>query len=182
MYIHILIIYIYSRRWNRVVHKLLHTQVFNRKKTDTVNKSIQETKKVEIPRRVTRSSTKAVTENKNVTHDVTVTHVQPKGSSFWTSASGRGLLAFMVSGAFHELIIMSACRKMTLENFIFFTLQGIAVMLEVKLRQGALKQEPTGKNRILCILAQLLFMSITGRLFLAPFIRCDKFSESVMKL
>ncbi|KAI8356755.1 hypothetical protein EDC96DRAFT_515355 [Choanephora cucurbitarum] len=96
--------------------------------------------------------------------------------SFWSTRQGRGLLTFVISGVFHELIIMSACRKLTLENFMFFTLQGIAVMIEVELRQGALKQQPRGKTRIMCIAAQLLFMSVSGRLFNGPFLRYDFFS------
>lgn len=171
---------IFSRRWNKVVRNLLHTQIFkSTKKPGPENKSTRRMEETSNNRRVTRSHTanKAVG-IKNVIHDVTVTHVQPKRSSFWTTASGRGLLAFIVSGAFHEVIIMSVCRKITLENFIFFTLQGLAVMLEVNLRQGAWKQEPTGVTRVWCIGAQLLFMSITGRLFVAPFLRCQSFLES----
>ncbi|GAA5805797.1 hypothetical protein HPULCUR_011323 [Helicostylum pulchrum] len=172
----------WSRRWNKVVRNLLHTQIFkSTKKPGPENKSVQKMEETSNNRRVTRRLTaanKAVAETKNGIHDVTVTHVQPKRSSFWTTASGRGLLAFIVSGTFHEVIIMSVCRKITLENFIFFTLQGLAVTLEVNLRQGAWKQEPTGMTSIWCIGAQLLFMSITGRLFVAPFLRCQSFLES----
>lgn len=95
--------------------------------------------------------------------------------SFWSTVQGRGLLSFIISGLFHELIIMSVCRKITLENFAFFTIQGLAVGLEVQLRQGHLKQEPQGTTRILCIAIQFLFMSVTGRLFTGPFLRYDFF-------
>jgi hypothetical protein len=95
--------------------------------------------------------------------------------SFWSTSQGRGLLAFIISGTFHELIIMSACRRITLENLAFFTLQGIACMIEVQLRQGALKQEPKGRTRVLCVALQLLFMALTGRLFLGPFLRYNFF-------
>lgn len=100
-----------------------------------------------------------------------------KKKTFWSTRPGHGLLSFIVSATFHELIIMSACRKITLENFAFFTVQGIACMIEVELRQGALKQEPRGKTRVLCIALQLLFMSITGRLFTGPFLRYHFFQE-----
>lgn len=83
----------------------------------------------------------------------------------------------MVSGLFHELIIMSACRRITLENFAFFTLQGIAVMLEVILRQGAYKAEPQGKTRYKWMACQLLFMASTGRFFTAPFLRYNFFEK-----
>lgn len=143
----------YSRRWNKIVRNLLHTQVF--KKAEKAEKA------------------KEATTVKEKDNDVIVTHRRTR--SFWTSAPGRGLLAFIVSGAFHEVIIMSVCRKITLENFLFFTLQGVAVMIEVKLRQGALKQEPKGKTRVICILLQLSFMTLTGRLFLGPFLRYEFF-------
>ncbi|KAI8877521.1 hypothetical protein K501DRAFT_288347, partial [Backusella circina FSU 941] len=94
-----------------------------------------------------------------------------KSQDFWSAREGRGLLSFIVSGIFHELIIMSCCRRMTFENLVFFTLQGIAVLVEVKLRQGALKQEPTGITRICLILTQLMFMMWAGRLFTGPFLR-----------
>lgn len=84
---------------------------------------------------------------------------------------GRGLASFFVSGLFHELIIMSVCRRLTLENLVFFSLQGLAVLFEINLRQGALKQEPERKSRAICIAAQIMFMACTGRLFLGPFLR-----------
>lgn len=109
-------------------------------------------------------------------HDVRVTqdHTKKK-TTFWATRQGRGLLTFIVSGVFHELLIMSTCRRITLENFMFFTVQGLAVTIETEIRQGALKQEPTGMTRIICILLQLLFMSITGRLFTGPFLRYNFF-------
>jgi hypothetical protein len=117
-------------------------------------------------------------------HDVIVTQphkpknkISPSRMSFWSTRQGRGLLSFIISGIFHELIIMSACRKITLENLAFFTLQGVACMIEVELRQGALKQEPQGKTRILCVALQVLFMAMTGRLFTGPFLRSPFFQE-----
>lgn len=92
-------------------------------------------------------------------------------SSLFKKVYVRGLMTFLVSGIFHELLVMSACRKLTLENITFFLVQGVVVALEVALRQGALKQKPEGKTRVVCIAAQLTFMMITGRLFLGPFLR-----------
>ncbi|KAI9252505.1 hypothetical protein EDC94DRAFT_620738 [Helicostylum pulchrum] len=97
-----------------------------------------------------------------------------KPVGFLSTNAGRGLLSFIVSGAFHELIICSVCRKLTLENFCFFSIHGLACMLESKYFN---KKKPTtniGKvSRIAC---QLGFMVLTGRLFLAPFLR-HKFTE-----
>lgn len=99
-----------------------------------------------------------------------------ESQSFWSTTQGRGLLSFIISALFHELIIMSVCRKLTLENFAFFTLHGFAVGLEVLLRQGNSKQEPQGGTRLLCIALQFLFMSVTGRLFTGPFLRYGFFA------
>ncbi|KAG1082420.1 hypothetical protein G6F42_022582 [Rhizopus arrhizus] len=114
-----------------------------------------------------------------VAHDGSTKQQLPK-KSFWATHQGRGLLSFIISGVFHELIIMSACRHITLENLIFFSLQGVAVMIEVQLRQGKLKQEPTGIVRIGCVALQLVFMSITGRLFTGPFLRYHFFPENLV--
>lgn len=88
---------------------------------------------------------------------------------FFSTPRGRGFLSFLVSGAFHELIICSVCRQLTLENFCFFTLHGLACMFIPK-------KNPQGLKRVGCIIAQLSFMIITGRLFLAPFLR-TRFTE-----
>jgi hypothetical protein len=101
-----------------------------------------------------------------------------KNQGFWSTREGRGLLSFIVSGIFHELIIMSCCRRMTFENLVFFTLQGVTVLVEIKLRQGVLKQEPTGTTRFYLILTQLLFMMSTGRLFTGPFLRYQFLGEN----
>lgn len=135
-----------------MVRNLLHTQVFTARTNVTPSKK----------------SSKAASR---------LADKQDKNNSFWSCRQGRGLLSFIISGIFHELIIMSACRRITLENLAFFTFQGLAVMLEVELRQSALKQEPQGTTRIKCIALQLLFMSLTGRLFTAPFLRYGFFTN-----
>lgn len=234
------IIYEPSRRWNRVVRNLLHSQVFGPNETVDIDENkfitppssltLDVALKEEAPvkKRSTKKSTKKTTTKTTATtttatakrvtrasaaaaakakskkaeaneikiqarintestdeegHDVIVAHNGsakrlPK-KSFWTTRQGKGLLAFIISGAFHELIIMSACRHITLENLVFFTLQGIAVMIEVELRQGNLKQEPQGIMRVICVALQLIFMSITGRLFTGPFLRYQFFPENL---
>lgn len=172
-----------------MVRNLLHKQVFTAQNITTsdvipttvkrnVEKSMKK-KQAKIQGRIKKKTPRRTTQNTLVsaapTADIELIEKQKKNVSFWSRRQGRGLLAFIISGIFHELIIMSACRRITLENLAFFTIQGLAVMIEAKLRQGALKQEPEGKTRILCIALQLLFMSITGRLFTAPFLRYDFF-------
>lgn len=84
----------------------------------------------------------------------------------------RGLLVFLISGTFHELLVMSMCRRMTLENFLFFGLHGLFTSLEVKLRRKFhLKEHPHGILRFLFIILNLSLFALTGRLFLAPFLR-----------
>ena len=244
-------IYKSSRRWNKVVRNLLHSLVFEPKKTvdvdenklltspslSTLNVALKE--EAPIKKRSTKKSTKKTTTTITTTtttastttttatttttttrvtraaaaaaakakskeaeadeikiqagintestdeeeHEIIVTHNGstkrlPK-KSFWITRQGKGLLSFIVSGIFHELIIMSACRHITLENLIFFILQGAAVMIEVELRQGNLKQEPKGIIRVVCVALQLIFMSITGRLFTGPFLRYQFFPENL---
>ncbi|KAI8138347.1 hypothetical protein BJV82DRAFT_673696 [Fennellomyces sp. T-0311] len=84
-----------------------------------------------------------------------------------------GLLVFVVSGVFHELLILSMFRKMTLENLTFFTLQGIAVYVQLTVRKSAgwTKEDSQGLMRVLCIGCHLMFLAVTGRFFLAPYLR-----------
>ncbi|KAI8645080.1 hypothetical protein BD408DRAFT_412212 [Parasitella parasitica] len=232
----------WSRRWNKVVRNLLHSQIFDPKDTEDTEQYVAPSIKVRSPPKngatnkvskktvtttittttattATTTTTTATTITKRVTraaaaaaaiaakkakaveaeedeiktpleiyneedHDDMVAHHEstvkqlPK-QSFWATRQGRGLLAFIVSGVFHELIIMSACRHITLENLLFFTLQGVVVMIEVEVRQGNLKQEPAGVTRVLCVALQLLFMSTTGRLFTGPFLRYHFFPENL---
>lgn len=97
-----------------------------------------------------------------------------KPEGFFSTNQGRGMMAFIVSGAFHELIICSVCRKVTLENFCFFTMHGLVCMMEAKYFNT--KQKPTGWKRAARIALNLGFMTLTGRLFLAPFLR-TRFTE-----
>jgi hypothetical protein len=99
-----------------------------------------------------------------------------KSAGFFSTNAGRGLMTFFISGAFHELIICSVCRRVTLENLAFFTLHGLISTLEVKYFGNLTKQQPTGWKRVARIAAQLTFMTLTGRLFLAPFLR-TRFTE-----
>ncbi|KAI9483833.1 MAG: hypothetical protein EXX96DRAFT_520448 [Benjaminiella poitrasii] len=140
----------WSRRWNSVVHHLLHELVFMR------NANTFQIPDSPIAKKISG-------------HGM---NVMDTISYFFTrTRQGRGLMAFIVSGVFHELIIMSTCRRMTLENLAFFTLQGLFVLLEVEF-VSHVKGEGR-KRQIACIALQLLQMSITGRLFLGPFLRYD---------
>lgn len=97
-------------------------------------------------------------------------------AGYFSTNASRGFMAFFVSGAFHELIICSVCRRVTLENFAFFTLHGLICTLEVKYFGNLTKQKPAGWKRVIRIAAQLSFMTLTGRLFLSPFLR-TRFTE-----
>jgi hypothetical protein len=91
------------------------------------------------------------------------------------SDQARGLMTFVVSGVFHELIIWSVCRRVTLENLCFFTMQGLACFIQARYFKSPTKKHQalpvTGWKRAVCVVAHLSFMILTGRLFLAPFLR-----------
>jgi D-alanyl-lipoteichoic acid acyltransferase DltB (MBOAT superfamily) len=126
----------WSRRWNRVVRRQFHGQVFMPKENNKEKENLQ-----------------------------------PRGG-FWGSRNGRGLIVFMLSGVLHELILWSNSREITLENFAFFTLHGIAVMVEANVT----RHRPRPSNTLGlwgCRVAFLLFMTLTARLFVAPFLRHD---------
>lgn len=127
--------------------------------------------------RVTNNSPEESTDNRISLHTKDMVLGRPSTvKSFWSTRRGRGLAAFLVSGFFHELIIMSTCRKITLEHTTFFLIEGLLVMLEVDLRQGIYKQEPTGITRVVCIIVNIVYLSIVGRLFTGPFLRYEFFS------
>ncbi|KAI7848906.1 hypothetical protein BDC45DRAFT_521889 [Circinella umbellata] len=99
----------WSRRWNRIVQKIFHRQIF--------------TASIE-----SRNSTIKVTNQKK-------NESRPSSSSWlqcWSSSSIRGLAVFIISGLFHEIVLMALVRKMTFEQVLFFTLHGIAVWFEIK--------------------------------------------------
>ncbi|KAI9276350.1 hypothetical protein BY458DRAFT_505578 [Sporodiniella umbellata] len=157
----------WSVRWNKVVQNMLHSMVFSRKENQSA------------PLKEKEEKLSCKNEKQKALSVVKDTHKNKEQSAHATSHSKtapskkyiRGFLTFFVSGIFHEMIIVYSCRKITLENLLFFCIQGVAVALEVAVRQGALKQNPEGKNRILCVMAQLTFMAFSGRLFLGPFLR-----------
>ncbi|KAI8329837.1 hypothetical protein BC941DRAFT_442039 [Chlamydoabsidia padenii] len=94
-----------------------------------------------------------------------------KSKGFWTSRHARGLNIFMLSGVLHELILWSNCREITLENFCFFFLHGLAVMVETSMTRNQRRLQQ--KELWLCRGAFLVFMTFTARLFVAPFVRHD---------
>lgn len=102
---------------------------------------------------------------------LTTKHNDNKKKGFWSTNNGRGLMVFFLSGVLHELIIWSTCREITFEQLLFFLIHGVAVMLETNFTRN---QRRTGlKARFICIILHLLFINLTARLFLAPFIRHD---------
>ncbi|KAG0739967.1 hypothetical protein G6F57_001796 [Rhizopus arrhizus] len=167
----------WSRRWNRVIRNLLHTQIFltNKHNTEIAEKEDAYQQDEDKKRAQAKNATKKQEIQKYRLNEPS--QVLDHLRSFFSKRHGRGLITFVVSGVFHELIIMSVCRQITFENLMFFTIQGVAVLLEVVLRHGALKQEPEGKTRIICIAAQLLFMACTGRLFLGPYLRYAYYTD-----
>ncbi|CAO3630180.1 unnamed protein product [Cunninghamella echinulata] len=143
----------WSRRWNMVVRKIFHNQVF-----------LPENNKFAV-------AAAAINKKKDDIDDEDLKIKRNKGSGFWSTHNGRGLVVFFLSGVLHELIIWSCCREVTLEHIFFFLIHGIAVMLETNLTRRQRRTE--WKARSICIVAHLLFITLTGRLFLAPFIRHD---------
>ncbi|KAG2231340.1 hypothetical protein INT48_006552 [Thamnidium elegans] len=101
-----------------------------------------------------------------------------KKKQIWTQTKEfRGFMSFFASGVFHEMMIMSINRKITLENFVFFLIHGLAAYLEIKFRKAYnLKQDPTGITRILCNVCTVVFFGVTGRLFVSPYLR-DSFFD-----
>ncbi|KAG1502297.1 hypothetical protein G6F46_003081 [Rhizopus delemar] len=91
---------------------------------------------------------------------------KPKG--FLSTVQGRGLLSFTASAIFHELIVWSVCRRVTLENLCFFSLHGLVCAIEVKYFK---KQPQSRLGQCVGIMGQLSFMVMTGRLFLGPYLR-----------
>ncbi|KAI8137476.1 hypothetical protein BJV82DRAFT_635015 [Fennellomyces sp. T-0311] len=84
----------------------------------------------------------------------------------------RGLLVYFISGLYHELIIVCLFRQVSLENVIFFTLHGVIVLAEVVVREKTgYKQELVGWQRVVGIACTLTTLVVTGRMFLAPFLR-----------
>ncbi|KAI8968535.1 hypothetical protein BDF20DRAFT_964692 [Mycotypha africana] len=124
----------------------------------------QQTRKLRHPQTLAEHSTYRSIEGVNAFNE--------RWKCLWGSRRMRGLLSFIISGVFHELIIMSTCRHITLENLLFFTLQGVAVMLELETRTMIQPHEELDlRRRVPRIMLQLLFMAITGRLFTAPFLK-----------
>ncbi|KAI8882737.1 hypothetical protein K501DRAFT_250774 [Backusella circina FSU 941] len=89
-----------------------------------------------------------------------------------------GLLIFLISGLFHDFMIVAVTRDFTLELTTFFLLHGIAVMLQVKYGP---KKEPQGIWHLLGNLMTVVFFVTTGRLFLGPILRHEEFVEIAKK-
>ena len=84
----------------------------------------------------------------------------------------RGLTVFFISGIFHEVLMLSLFRETTGENLLFFTLQGLSVLLEVTIREKTgHRQEVSGWRRMVCFAGTWINFALTGRVFIAPFLR-----------
>ncbi|CEP10043.1 hypothetical protein [Parasitella parasitica] len=100
---------------------------------------------------------------------------EKKKKSLMTSRITCGLLIFIISGLFHDFMIVAAAREITFELTAFFLIHGVEVALEAKYRTGRYKKDPTGFAAIGCNLLTVLFFVTTGRLFLSPILRQQVF-------
>jgi hypothetical protein len=91
---------------------------------------------------------------------------------FFSKSILCGLLIFLISGLFHDFMIVAATRDFTLELTTFFLLHGVVVMLQVKYGR---KEEPQGIWHLLGNLMTVAFFVTSGRLFLGPILRHEEF-------
>lgn len=96
---------------------------------------------------------------------------------WYTSRVIRGLFIFFVSGLFHEVMLAAVIRKVTLEQILFFTLHGVLVLMEIKLLNTTLRPDKGWMHRTICMLFNFALLVVTGRLFLAPYIRTDLITQ-----
>ncbi|KAI9491750.1 hypothetical protein BDB00DRAFT_471260 [Zychaea mexicana] len=84
----------------------------------------------------------------------------------------RGLFVFFISGVYHEVLLLSLFRRTSGENLLFFTLQGLIVLLEINVREKTgYKQDVSGWIKVLCYVCFWTSLAVSGRVFLAPFLR-----------
>lgn len=140
--------HIHSRRWNLPVKNLLHEQFF-------------------------ATTTHQVPQKPHDAMKITLSNQRQLSASRYTSRIVRGLFIFFVSGLFHEVMLAAVVRKVTLEQILFFMLQGVLVLLEIKLLDTTLRPDKGWIHRTWCILFNFALLAVTGRLFLAPYIRSD---------
>ncbi|KAI8978143.1 hypothetical protein BDB01DRAFT_837580 [Pilobolus umbonatus] len=95
----------------------------------------------------------------------------------------KGFLSYVISGVLHEIIVISALRKVTFEITAFFIIQGIGAFIEINLKKKVgMKGEPIGIIRVFCVVLNLIFMITTARLFTAPFLREEFFGYNSQSL
>lgn len=70
----------------------------------------------------------------------------------------------------HECIMTLANRTLTLEQFCFFTLHGLAVYLQSFIPLSISSNLP----RFVSVVLTMLFFGCTSQLFLAPFLRFEE--------
>ncbi|KAI7877021.1 hypothetical protein K492DRAFT_239440 [Lichtheimia hyalospora FSU 10163] len=138
----------WSRRWNLLVKTLLHEQFF--------------ATRISSPQQSHYHCHAMKSEKKTSSQ-----------RQWCNSRVLRGLFIFFVSGLFHEVMLAAVARKVTFEQILFFTLQGILVLVEIKLLDSILRPDKGWMHRTICILFNFVLLTVTGRLFLAPYIRTD---------
>ncbi|KAI7869335.1 hypothetical protein BDF14DRAFT_1783955 [Spinellus fusiger] len=130
----------WNRRWNRVVH-----DIFRR---------LNNVKDAEM-------------QVQSKKHDTVGEISGAKKQSTPLSRNAKGFLTFLLSGVGHDMLDAINFRRMTFENVLFFGIHGIVVYAEVSLLKRFFK-EPTGLMRIPYIVLNMTFLSLTGKIFLAP--------------
>ncbi|KAI9322700.1 hypothetical protein BX666DRAFT_649674 [Dichotomocladium elegans] len=87
----------------------------------------------------------------------------------------RGFACFVASGLFHEVMLAALVRKVSLDQVVFFVIQGVAVLAEVKTIGQPSRKE--GRQILGRRAVHFLFLALTGRLFLAPYLRSGLFEK-----
>lgn len=95
--------------------------------------------------------------------------IKPKDKEF--SMALKRLRAFFISALMHEAIMTIVNRKITMEQFSFFMVQGFAVYLQSVIHVPKFITDKTPK--IVSIALTMFFLSLTSKLFLNPFLRYD---------
>lgn len=98
-------------------------------------------------------------------------YVGVKPNDTEANVSLKRLRAFFISALMHETIMTIVNRGITMEQFCFFMIQGVAVYLQ---RMVPVPKYVADKTpRIASIVLTMVFLSLTSKLFLCPFLRFE---------
>lgn len=86
-----------------------------------------------------------------------------------SNLASKRLRAFIISGVMHETIMTLANRNITLEQFSFFLIHGLAVNLQSMIPYYISKRVP----KVLSIILTMMFFGCTSKLFIGPFLRFE---------